>query len=228
MKNIQIIAICFSILSVSSCSVNKKTEQAGQQIAFLILAGINHGGITENTDLSLILNTDNILDAYSGATKITYHTGIHIVKGLKRNQIESGVDYMLNHQTFTYKDEENKYNGTRELYVRQIMLPLTYNFNIFNKLLPDSKVQLKIGYIAQLNFINIDDRGNLPQYTLKKWSNGLTLGVSSSIIRFKNGNDIGFYLDIYRGSRIYEDFYNRPAFEMPGTSFARLGLRYQF
>ncbi len=228
MKKIQIIAICFLILSVSSCSVNKKTEQARQQIAFLVLAGINHGGITENTDLSLISNTNNKPDAYSGATKIAYHTGVHIVKSLKRNQIESGIDYMLNHQIFTYNDEENEYNGTRELYVRQIMLPLTYNFNIFNKLLPDNDVQFKIGYIAQLNFVDIDNSGNLPQYTLKKWSNGLSLGVSSSLLSFKNGNNIGFYLDIYRGSRIYEDFYNRPAFEMPGTSFARLGLRYQF
>jgi hypothetical protein len=38
---------------------------------------------------------------------------------------------------------------------------------------------------------------------------------------------LGLYLDAYRGGQIYEDFYNLSSFEMPGSSFYKLGVIYQ-
>ena len=142
--------------------------------------------------------------------------------------VETGIDYMYNHQTFKYIDAGNMYVGVRELNVSQVILPLTYNLTLFRKLLPEADIQLKAGYLGQFNFITTEGYGILPDYSLKRFSNGATAGISALPFKFENGSRLGFYFDVYRGSRIYTDFYNQTGFEMPGSSFMKFGVKFQF
>ena len=216
------------LLIISACAVTNKNHQGVQ---FSVQAGANKGGITENTDMTVVPGVETpaeaMVDAYSGATYTGINAGIHVSKPLTYNQVESGIDYMYNQQTFTYVDAGNRYIGVRELKVSQIMIPLTYDFVLFRKLAPKANIQIKLGYSGQLNFVSVSSTGILPDYTIKPWSNGATFGISAFLVQFKNGSKLGFYLDAYRGTQIYEDYYNQTSFEMPGSSFIKFGLKYQ-
>jgi len=216
---------------INSCTVTEKSQRG---LKFSAQGGLNHGGITENTDLSLVPNVqttpESTVDAYSGATRTGYNVGAHVNKPLMYGEIESGLTYMYNHQTFSFADQGNMYIGVRKFHVNQFVLPLTYNFVLFKKLMPNAEIQLKFGFLTQFNIINATDAGltSLPDYSINKWSNGAIFGISAYPVKFNNGSKLGFYLDAYRGSRIYTDYYNKNEFEMPGSSFVKLGVRYQF
>ncbi|MCF8381462.1 MAG: hypothetical protein K9H49_17950 [Bacteroidales bacterium] len=221
-----------SILLINSCSTTQQTT-SDSNMKFTLQIGTNFGGITENTDMSVVPNVsvppEAIVDAFSGATHTGYNIGVHASKNLYKNQIESGIDYMCNFQTFNYIDAGNFYIGVRRLQVSQIMLPITYNFGIFRNILPNADIQFKIGFLGQLNLISVDGTGiSLPDWSFNPWSNGLTFGLSAFPFQFNNGNKLGFYFDGYRGSQIYKDYYNKSSFEMPGSSFIKFGLNYQF
>lgn len=225
----KIIILLISALLWTKCSVTPKNQRA---IKFSVQAGLNNGGITENTDLSVVPNvnttSDNQIDAYSGATRTGMNIGVHMNKPLKYGEIESGLDYMFNSQTFTYADNDNMYNGNRKLSVSQFMIPFSYNFILLKKLLPSSDIQLKFGYLAQINFVSGEETGILPNYTTNHFSNGAVFGISAYPFIFKNGYKLGLYADAYRGSQFYEDYYNQKSFEVPGSSFIKVGLRFQF
>jgi hypothetical protein len=225
-KLILTILASFYLIAINSCSTSRQTN-TDRSLKFSIQAGANKGGITENTDMTVVPGAETTVDAFSGATKTGINVGFHINKPLKYNQIESGLDYMYNSQTFTYNDAANNYSGVRELKVSQIMVPLTYNFILFRNLLPDADIQLKLGYAGQLNFVSESGAGTLPDYSVKPWSNGATFGISAFPVQFKNGSKLGFYFDAYRGTQVYEDYYNQKSFEMPGSSFMKFGLKYQ-
>lgn len=217
-----------TILVIGSCTA---TDKAQRKLKFSVQAGINQGGITENTDLTIVPDAEPTpeatIDAYSGATHMGANVGMHVNKPLKYGEIESGLDYMYNSQTFTYADQGNMYIGSRDLSVHQLMIPLTYNFELFEKALPNAGIQLKIGYLGQLNFVNSNGVGILPSYSINRFSNGGIFGISAYPFRFANGSKLGFYVDAYRGTQIYKDFYNQDSFEMPGSSFVKGGIRYQ-
>lgn len=189
--------------------------------------GANKGGIIENTDFEQIPNTE--VDAYSGATNTGFNAGVKVLFPIRRNAIETGLDYMYNNQTFTYKDNINGYNGERKLGTSQFMVPLTFNVGLFRKKYEEGLITFKFGYLVQYNSVNIDNvTGVMPEYKLNSFSNGFTCGLASSPFHFKNGTKIGLYIDIYRGSQVYEDFYSQKKFEMPGTSFIKYGISLQF
>lgn len=214
-----------------SCST---TEQAtsDKKTTFSVQAGSNIGGITENTDMSVVpgvhVPPEATVDAFSGATQPGFNAGVHLNRKLNNNQLETGVDYMFNHQTFNYIDAGNHYIGVRELHVSQLMLPATYNLVLFKRRMPEAELQIKAGFIGQVNFVKATGTGILPDYSVHPFSAGPTLGISAYPLSFRNGNKLGFYFDIYRGSQIYEGFYNQKEFEMPGSSFARFGLKFHF
>jgi hypothetical protein len=222
---------CISTILIFAGCISQKSagKEEKYKPAFKFQVGINKGGIIENTDLKQIPNTE--VDAYSGATRTGFNTGVKVLLPIKRNDIETGIEYMYNNQTFTYNDHLNGYNGIRKLGISQFMIPLTYNiglFRIHNKF-EEGLITFKLGYLIQLNTVNINDvTGNLPEYKLKNFSSGFTAGLVTSPFHFKNGSRLGLYLDFYRGSRIYEDFYNQKEFEMPATSFIKYGISYQF
>lgn len=221
-----------SFLMINSCSITRQAA-TDRKLKFSLLAGANTGGITENTDMTVVPNirvpAESTVDAFSGATKLGYNIGVHVNKKLKNNQIEAGLDYMYNYQTFNYIDAGNFYIGVRSLQVSQLMLPLTCNFVLFRNLTPKADIQLKVGLAGQFNSISTNDTGiSLPTYSINHLSIGPIFGLSAYPFQFNNGNKLGVYFDVYRGSQIYEDFYNQSSFEIPGSSFMKFGLRYQF
>ena len=223
----KIVLIIIVALALNGCSVTEKSQRA---IKYSLQAGINKGGITENTDLSVLPSPldENDVDAYSGATRTGVNVSVHANKPLKYGEIESGLGYMYNYQTFSFNDQENMFVGVRNLNVNQIMLPLTYNFNILKKSLSETELQVKFGFIGQFNFIKILDTGVLPDYSINAYTGGALCGISAYPVKFANGSKLGFYIDAYRGSQIYEDYYNQVSFEMPGSSFVKGGIRYRF
>lgn len=223
----KVVLILITAFALNGCTVTEKSHRA---MKYSLQAGINKGGITENTDLSVLSNPldENHVDAYSGATRTGVNVSAHINKPLKYGEIESGLDYMYNDQTFLFNDQENMFVGVRSFNVKQIMLPMTYNFNIFKKALPQAELQFKLGFMGQFNFITILDTGALPDYSINAYSSGALFGISAYPVKFANGSKLGFYIDAYRGSQIYEDYYNQETFEMPGSSFVKGGIRFRF
>lgn len=215
-----------AIFAFAGC--NTTLNSTGKKVKLSAQAGLNKGGITENTDMSVVSSSGTAVDAFSGATNTGFNAGIRASYPLKRNEIETGIDFMLNKQTFTYNDKANEYVGQRMLNVSQIMVPLTYNFNLLKGALPSAEIQMKLGVAGQLNFVGADNTGSLPAYEVSRWSNGFTFGVSAYLFRFRNNHKLGFYLDGYRGTQIYEDFYNLSEYEVPGSSYMKFGLKYQF
>lgn len=217
------------VLLVMGCAATTTITDHNKKWApvYRIQAGINHGGIVENTDLTQISNTK--VDAYTGATKPGINAGAHAVLPVGNNAVETGVDYMYNKQTFTYHDDENNFSGSRKVGTSQIMLPVTYNIGLFRKSRRDGLFQIRLGYVFQYNLISISDNGSkLPECSYNKFSNGFTLGVSSTPFKLNNGSDLGFFIDVYKGSQIYRDFYNQSSFEMPSSSYIKAGIIYQF
>jgi len=225
MKKVVLIILIGVVLN--SCVVTVKNQRA---IKYSIQAGINKGGITENSDLSVLSNLpdENLVDAYSGATQLGANAGVHVNKPLKYGEIESGLDYMFNAQTFRFDHQENMYVGVRELNVNQWMVPITWNFNVLQTVLPTAEIQLKLGLTGQLNFVSVRSTGTLPDYSINSLSGGGLFGISAYPVKFENGQKLGFYINVYRGSQIYEDYYNQKTFEIPGSSFIKGGIRYRF
>lgn len=216
---------------INSCSATRQAV-TDQNLKFSIQGGINLGGITENTDMTDVPGVsdpaESTVDAFSGATKPGYNIGVHANQKLKINQIETGLDYMYNYQTFNYLDAGNFYIGVRRLQVSQVMIPFTYNIVLFRNQLPGSDIQLKAGILSQMNFISVNETGILPEYSYEYLSSGIIIGFSAFLFQFSNENKLGIYFDAYLGSQIYVDFYNQPSYEMPSSSFMKFGLKYQF
>ena len=216
------------VLFLLGCATTLQTgEPKKWEPVYRFQAGTSKGGVVDNTDLSLIPDTE--VDAYSGATSRGVNVSGKVILPLKRNAVETGADFMYNHQTFTYNDAENGFFGERNLGVSQLMLPVTYSFGFFRKNSPEGIFQLKVGFVAQLNLFRISDgQGVFPDYSTRAFSSGATFGFSTTPVKLRNGSKLGFYIDAYRGSQAYEDFYNRTDFEMPGTAFVKYGVIYQF
>lgn len=218
--------ICVFLLmgcATSSITTGKKERTP----IYRIQAGTNKGGLVENTDMTLIDNAG--VDAFTGATRKGVNVSGKVMIPMKRNFVETGIDLMHNSQTFTYNDAANGFMGERSLGVTQFMVPLTYSLGLCRRNHPEGLFQIKLGYAAQFNLFAISDgHGNMPDYSTKSFSNGACLGISTTPFRLNNGAKLGFFLDGYRGTRAYEDFYNRTGFEIAGTSFLKYGIIFQF
>lgn len=213
----------------TSCVNTKSAGDRGENTYRVrLLAGGNHGGITENTDMGVVPEVGEAVDAFTGATSVGWNAGVHVERPIGKNGICTGVDFMRSVQHFSYNDAVNGYAGTRKLSVSQVMIPLTYRISLFTRSLSSVRLALNVGFLGQYNLISCRDSGLLPEYSVKRWSKGLMLGISLLPIELPGKNRLGAYLDIYRGSRAYKDFYNRSDFEMPGTSFIKFGFIYQF
>ncbi|MGF1585488.1 MAG: hypothetical protein ACFCUM_09225 [Bacteroidales bacterium] len=66
----------------------------------------------------------------------------------------------------------------------------------------------------------------LPDNNSNLFSGGVTVGLSAFPFSFDNGARLGLFIDGYRGSQIYKDYYNQPEFEIPGSSYGRIGIVY--
>jgi hypothetical protein len=218
------------VSAVAGCAGMQNASQTEQMTKpyFSVQAGLNKGGIVENTDLDLINGAG--IDAFTGATDTGFSAGVRAAMPAGRNAVESGLDVMLNRQELLYNDSFNGYTGKRSIGTSQLMVPLTWNLMMFRGKHPGGLINLKIGGVVQFNHlnVNVDHGSELPGYTVNRVSGGATIGIMTFPWRLDSGARVGIYLDGYRGSRIYEDFYNRPEFEVPGSSYGRIGIIYEF
>lgn len=204
------------ILSLALCfnaATNAQNPEKKNAIKISGQAGISHGGIVESSEI----------DGFTGATKFGTNAGVHINKPFRSGELESGIDYHSSKQTFTYSDNTNNYNGKRNTSLNQIIIPITYNFNLF-KSLPKAEFQLKLGVLGQFNFLSTNDSGVLPDFTYNNFSGGIVLGASVYPFIITDKYKLGFYVDLYKGSQMYKDLYN----EKITSSFIRAGIRFRF
>lgn len=218
-----------ALIALSGCANSRKVTEAYQnrKVRFGVEAGANKGGIVENTDLSKIEGTP--VDGFTGATKIGFHAGGHATIPLGRNDIQAGINYMFSPQTFTYNDAIHGYFGTRKISLSQLIVPVTYNVNLFKQRLDLGTVALKFGGVLEYNLPSIADKGSkLTDYSIKPLSGGVTLGLSTLPFRFDDGSRMGLSFDIYRGTQIFDDLYNRAEYETSASSYMKLSVIYQF
>ncbi|MCF8361760.1 MAG: hypothetical protein K9G70_03965 [Prolixibacteraceae bacterium] len=214
------------ILLIAGCTSKRYIEKGNVQrdISIRAVGGIEHGGIIENTDMSVVENST--VDAVSGATKTGFNAGAHALFPMNGNDLETGLEYQLSFNELSFNDPNNDFNGIRDIQLSQIVVPFTYNINIFKK--NPELLSLKMGGAFQLNLPLLNDTGNLPEYTINRLSSGVHIEISSLPFHFNNGSKAGASISGYRGSQIYEDYYNRSEFEEPGSSYYKFNLIYQF
>jgi len=216
------------ILAILSCSMTKNSlirdnDNSEKHSTISILAGLSSGGLVDNTEMSGITGVSNI-DAITGATKTLFNSGVHTEIDIKGHKIETGLDYISFDQSVEYKMPSLSVNGQRDIRFHQLRLPLTYNFQFFRDSQNYPRLILKAGLSGGYTFSkSVSDFGNIPDYTFTNWDYGPTLGVSVFPLQLKQNYRIGFYLDLYRGSQIYEDVYHK-AEGIGGQSFMKFGV----
>ncbi|HEX2935723.1 MAG TPA: outer membrane beta-barrel protein [Bacteroidales bacterium] len=219
--------ILLSILvAIGGCAGSKSSSEA-RKIRFGVEAGPNSGGIVENTKMADIAGAP--VDGFSGATSMGFHTGGHALLPVGRNDIQAGVMYLYSPQKFTYNDPVHGYAGSRDLRLSQVIVPVTYNFNLFTRKFIPGTLSLKVGGAIEYNMLSVTNNGlNLTDYSTNKISAGITLGIAAMPFRFSNNACLGFGFDMYKGGQIFDDFYNRPEFAMPSSSYMKFSVIYQF
>jgi len=217
------------LLLITGCSGTSDlpAEKKAWKPLLQIQAGANKGGVTENNDFT---STPEVpVDGFTGATRAGFNIGAHVMLPVRNNAFETGIDYMYNAQFFTYNDAVNGYSGKRDMATSQFLFPVTCDIGLFRLKSNQPLFYFKLGYVFELNLLSVDDHGvSLPAYGYNLWSNGVTFGVATTAFRLNNGAHLGFYLDGYRGTKIYNDFYNSDVYETPGSSYYKIGLIYQF
>ena len=214
--------------AILSCSMTKNSlvrdnGNPEKHSNISILAGAASGGLVENKEMSGIDGVSNV-DAITGATKTFFNGGIHSEIDIKGHKIETGLDYIGFDQSVEYKMPSLSVNGKRDVQFHQMRLPIMYNFHFFKDSQNYSRLILKAGLSMGYTFSkSVFDFGNIPDYKFTNWDYGPTLGVSVFPLQLKQNYRIGFYLDLYRGSQIYEDIYHK-AEGIGGQSFMKFGV----
>jgi hypothetical protein len=217
-----------ALVVLTSCSSSRKVSEGYQnrKVKFGVEAGVNSGGIVENTNLSKVEGTP--VDGFTGATRTGFHAGGHATLPVGRNDLQAGINYMYSPQKFTYNDAAHGYYGTRKISLSQLIVPVTYNVNLFKRSLNPGTISLKFGGTIEYNLPSISDEGsNLTEYSIKKLSGGVTLGISTLPFKFNDNSRLGISFDLYKGTQIFDDFYNRPEYEMPTSSYLKFSVIYQ-
>jgi hypothetical protein len=218
-----------ALIALTGCASSREATEAYQnrKVKFGVEAGANKGGIVDNTDLSKIEGTP--VDGYTGATRVGFHAGGHAIIPVGRNDVQAGINYLFSPQTFTYNDAVHGYFGTRKISLSQLIVPVTYNVNLFKQRLDPGTISLKFGGALEYNMPSVRQQGQrLPGYTINKFSGGVTLGISALPFTFADQARLGLSFDIYRGTQIFDDLYNRAEYETPASSYMKLSVTYQF
>jgi hypothetical protein len=224
MKKIHALFLTSSILLLSGCSSSGHLEKASP--SFKAYLGASHGGIIENTDLSLLESSPP--DAYSGATKVGFNAGIHYEYPLQHISLETGIDGFLNSQTLSYQDDFAGFHGTRDLMVSQLRIPVILNLSFLKKKQENGIIQLRLGLSPGFCFYGVDDHSEtLPSYDKHVFTIGPLLGTDIIPLRFENGSELGISLELFRSiQEVYTDYYQLG--ETPGLSYLKFGLVYRF
>ncbi|NOX87898.1 MAG: hypothetical protein GXO77_02650 [Calditrichaeota bacterium] len=220
-KYLSLIIPFFVIISCGSTKNSLVIDTDASTVS--VLAGVSAGGLVENTSMSGISGSSDI-DAITGATNKSYNAGIHYEMNINGHRLETGLDYIGFDQAVEYDMPSFSVNGKRTFRFYQLRVPVTYNLGFFRNSRNFPRFVLKAGFSVGYTFSkSITDYGSLPDYKFTGWDYGPTLGVSFYPIQLSRGYRIGVYLDLYRGSQIYEDAYHR-AEGIGGQSFVKFGL----
>ncbi len=199
------------------------------EIVFAILAGPSYGGIVDNRDASGIAVPSDV-DAITGATKLAYSAGIHTILKGYGIAVEVGLDYIKFDQSVEYNMPSISVNGTRRFEFQQIRLPMLYNFEYFknhlNKAKFVSKLGVSVGYTFNKTITDSEDSENMPAYEFFDWEVGPAFGIFYYPFEFSQSYRLGFYIDFYRGIKIYEDVYHEGIF-LGDNTFLRFGVIFE-
>lgn len=178
------------LLLLSGCASIKTT--------YNVQAGVSWGGIIEDSEI----------DAVTGATNLGVSLGVHPNIYIGRRLAETGLDFLTYNQSWTYLDAGENYDGRRNLKFGELRVPLTYNFQLFRNSDDEGLLQLKLGLSAgYILYHNFTDTGTVPDYSLDNFSIGPSFGISTIPIKLNDNLQLGFYLDVLRGSKVYKDEY---------------------
>ena len=218
-------ALNLMVLSFSSCISTHKGSLQGYKLAVerkSIEVGVVHGGIVENTDMTLI--PASAPDAFSGATSPGFSASLHYERLIKRNYLVTGIDYMMNNQTFTYNDPANRYFGTRDIRVSQFRIPFQFQIGIFRGIMPEGMLKVRAGLSAGYTHFKISNSGFLPEtITTYPFSLGPAIGGSFTPWRAANGASISISGEMWRSfSPGFSDIYNVGA--QRGMSYGKIGF----
>lgn len=214
------------LIAIGGCAGSKNSSEA-RKVRFGIEAGPNSGGIVENTKMADIAGAP--VDGFSGATSIGFHAAGHALVPVGRNDIQAGIMYLYSPQKFTYNDPVHGYAGSRDLRLSQIVVPVTYNINFLTRKFTPGTLSFKVGGAIEYNMLSVTNKGtSLTDYSSKKLSLGITAGIVAMPFRFSNNARLGFGFDMYKGGQIFDDFYNRPEYAMPSSSYMKFSIIYQF
>ncbi len=207
------------LLSLFSCTTGATVRLSGVSL----LSGVSAGGIVENSGTSGIEGAGDA-DSISGATEPGYNGGVHAEWEWKNHHAETGFDYIGFAQSVDYDLPGFGVEGRRDFRFHQIRMPLTYNLHLLKNMESDPGLILKAGLSGGYTFHeSIEDSGSLAEYRFSRWDFGPTLGAA--VYPFPEGKAfrMGFYLDFYRGSRIFEDIYHQEE-GLGGQSYMKLGV----
>ena len=225
MKKKEMCILALMLFVMMGCAPHSSVQRSEKETKteLRVYTGINQGGITENTDMEA--SEELQVDGFTGATRLGVHLGARAVVPLGRQQLETGLEGIYHNQTFTYEDPLNGLEGERQIRNFQLMVPLTYNIGIFRKHAAEGVLNLKLGWTLQYNIPVIRDQGlSLPDYTIRRFSNGPVLGLETRSFPLGEGMGLALNFELYRGSQIYQDLYNQSSFEMPGSSYFKAGV----
>ena len=223
-----IILLAVIMNALQSCIGSKNTlvkETVISEVPSTVsyLAGVNSGGVVENNTLEGIDGIAGV-DAITGATRTRFNAGIHKEIQFKGFTFETGLDYLVFDQTITYDLPSCSLDGQRHVRFSQLRLPLTYNFQFFRRGGGAARLNVKVGFSLGYTISkSVSDAGTVPGYTFKNRDYGPTLGVSFYPFPPLMNYRIGFYMDLFRGSRIYKDSYHT-AEGMGGQSYMKFGI----
>jgi len=230
-KIILFTGILFFLTTAYNCSSVKNSmvqNKAGQnkRADISVLAGPSAGGFVDNTVLSGISGASET-DAITGATSSAFNAGVHSGINIGGHVIETGVDYIGFKQSVTYDLSSFAVSGIRDIRFHQLRLPVTYNFRFFNNELNRPKLVVKGGLSLGYTFSSsITGSEDMPVYDFSKWDYGPTLGITLYPFNLKGQYNLGFYLDMYRGSKIFNDVYHN-AGGVGNHSYMKFGLVFQ-
>lgn len=219
-KNQRIGWIVLPVWILAACSPVAPNRDG--RLQYSVQAGLYQGGITENTNMAEVGEVP--VDAFTGATHSGVTAGIRVGKSVRNQSVGIGLDWAIASQDFNFNDPQNGYVGSRGLTLNQLMVPITWNVGMIRRHQADGMVKLKLGLMGQFTVFSASDQGTLPPFTTHALSGGFTLGISITPLTLNSGHRLGLFAEGYRGTILYEDFYNSKEMKIPGSSCLKIGV----
>lgn len=222
---LRILIIVFIVCPMISCNFQPGVINQNRSLISLS-GGLTYGGINDNQEFDATSGATQV-DGISGATKIGYSGGLHTEVNLNGHIIETGLDYTTFRQTITYEAGGAAYSGERDIEYAQLRLPLTYNLQFFKNRFSYSQLAVKLGLSAGYTVSKSITSGQyLPEYNFDNFEAGPLLGITYYPYMAKGRMRFGVYMDLYRGSKFFEDAYHTSS-AFGGQSFIKVGILLQ-